>query len=251
MNPSEEHELVKSIIARLETADPAEKEQAELELRELCLHTAQPGSGAERKNLSAELAQHLGEKLEKTTKTCLLEHLELIGGKEAVPAITKALADPDNRLREQARRALQANPDPSAGGELRNALQSSDDTPWTIALLNALGYRRDEKNVALFSSYMRNPSHEIVSAAAAALGRTGGESASEALEAAGEKADAAAYREILDAWMQCAEKFIETGEREKAVRIYQKIHDANVPRFIKKSVRLKLSNLQSGTSKRK
>ena len=144
--------LVKSYVDRLASArkDHRGRYRSSVyqQFEKLCLKAARPGAEAERAAVCKAILPHLGSRTPKQTRADLLRMLEQIGRAECIFTLDRLLGDSDAETREQARRALQNNPSAEAAAVLRRALDAAKDAPWQVALINALGYRRDAPSVA-------------------------------------------------------------------------------------------------------
>src|SRR5688500_12641822 len=107
------------------------------------------------------------------TQVTLLRHLQRFGREETVPAVAKLLESQDQRVRECARRALEANPTKPAADALREHLDKATDPNWKPALLTALEYRRDPADAAVFAKYAAADEDALRVPALLALARTG------------------------------------------------------------------------------
>jgi HEAT repeat protein len=153
-------------------------------------------------------------------KPWLIRQLERIGRAEAVPQLAKCLADPDALIRESARRALMKNPAPEAGEALRAALASAD-TPWRVALINALAVRVEPANLSVFLKEAANENEDIRVAALRALGKLSDNSAVPVVSAAMTKGSDLARQVATDAYLTIAEGLANKGDTAAALAIYK------------------------------
>ncbi len=136
-------QVIATLIPGLAADALPDRETPQMTLERIASHAARPGAEPERAALSAELAARLGPDVPPAARLWLLRQLERIGGAEAVPALTRLLADPDPHLRDAARRALVANPAPAAVAALRDALADAPDEAGRVAALCSLAERAD------------------------------------------------------------------------------------------------------------
>jgi HEAT repeat protein len=160
-------------------------------------------------------------------KAIACKQLAVYGAKDAVPALAPLLADA--RLASWARIALEAIPDPAADDALRAAMGNLQGR-LLIGVINSIGYRRDAKAVAVLADKLKDADVDVASAAAAALGRIGGEPAAKALERALASAPGALRAEVAQGCILCAERFLAEGKRREAVTLYDTVRKANVPK---------------------
>ncbi|MBN1422206.1 MAG: HEAT repeat domain-containing protein [Planctomycetes bacterium] len=210
-----------------------ERKRAQLAL-EAMVHTAgRPGADAERGALAGEIAAKLGGDTPKTARVWLLKNLQFIGRDECVEAEAKLLQDPDAELRDCARRALAHNPVSKAGDALRKALGAAKDSAWRVALLNALGDRREASSIRLVAEFVEMPDEAVAVAAAKALGKIGGINAAKILSAAKGKAGAKVKPAMADALLACAEGLAAAGKTADAERIYRELRDPAEPSMVR------------------
>ena len=105
--------------------------------------------------------------------------LSLVGTKESVAPLAALLGD--EKLSHLARYGLEPNPDPGVDEALRTALGKLKGR-LLIGVIGSLGVRRDSKAVGPLSELLKDSDSDVAQAAARALGRIGGESATAALE---------------------------------------------------------------------
>jgi HEAT repeat protein len=150
----------------------------------------------------------------------VIRHIERIGRAEAVPALTELLADKD--LREPARRALMNNPAPAAAEALRAALPKADK-PFRIALINALGFRRDAASVQLLIAEAKSDDDGLRVNACDSLGLIGDGAAAEALAAAMAKGPIHTQIRATNASLALADALAIKGEKDAALKIYRSL----------------------------
>jgi len=162
----------------------------------------------------------------KAEKAITCKKLTLCGDKDAVPALVPLLAD--EQLASWARIPLEAIPGPEADAALRDAMGKLKGR-LLIGVINSIGVRRDSEAVAALAEKLKDSDLGVASAAAAALGKIGGASATKALEAA----LAGARPEICSAaakgLVRCAEQALASGDSKEAVRLYDLVRRADVP----------------------
>jgi HEAT repeat protein len=160
-------------------------------------------------------------------KAMACKRLAIYGGKAAVPALAALL--PDKDLASWARIALEAIPDPSADDALREAMGKVQGR-LLIGVINSIGVRRDAKAVDALVQRLKDADAEVASAAAAALGRIGGAPSVKALEPMLASAPPAVRPTVAEGCILCAERFLADGNRDEAVRLYDVVRKAEVPK---------------------
>ena len=146
--------------------------------------------------------------------------LRIVGTAQAVPAL-EALLDHDATA-HAARHALEGIPVPEAGAALRRAFPASAGL-LRVGLIDSLGWRGEPEAVPLLQPLLSDTDNSLASAAAAALGRIGGEDALAALESARDRIPIAARPALLEALLRCAERQLTNGQRARAMDIYQSL----------------------------
>ena len=155
------------------------------------------------------------------------KQLAIYGTKDSVPALAALLADAE--LASWARIALEAIPDPAAAAALRNALDTLQGK-LLIGVINSIGVRRDPKAVSDLAKKLKDQDPNVVSAAAAALGRIGGATAAKALTQSLSAAPEAARSDVAQGCILCAESFLAQGKATDARKLYDTVRTASVPR---------------------
>ncbi len=155
------------------------------------------------------------------------KQLAIYGTRDAVPALAPLLLNPD--LASWARIALEAIPDPAADEALRKAMKEAKGR-LLVGVINSIGVRRDAKAVDGLVENLADADVAVASAAADVLGKIGGEKAASTLEkflATGptEVRPAAAYGCVM-----CAEKFLADGKQAEAIRLYDTLRKASLPK---------------------
>ncbi len=186
---------------------------------------------ADQKAAAAEKERKLIEVLQSDAppkdKAITCKQLAVCGSKEAVPALAALL--PDKELSSWARIALEAIPDPAADDALRQALGKVEGR-LLIGVINSIGVRRDAKAVGDLAGRLKDADAEVASAAAAALGRIGGAPAAKALEPLLAGAPPAVRPAVAEGCILCAERFLADGKRDAAVKLYDTVRKADVPK---------------------
>jgi HEAT repeat protein len=174
----------------------------------------------------AELIAVLQSGAPKAEKVKAFKPLAVFGNKDAVPAIAPYLSDEE--LSSWARIALEAIPDPACDAALRKA-EAGLKGRLLIGVINSIGVRRDVQAVDALVTRLGDADADVAVAAAAALGRIGGDAASKALEKALATATPAVRGEVADAVVRCAEKDLAGGKKDEAIRLYELVSKAAVP----------------------
>ena len=175
---------------------------------------------------TAELIALLESDAPKAEKVKAFKPLAVSGNKDAVPALASYLSDEE--LSSWARIALEAIPDPACDEALRGAMTGLQGR-LLIGVINSIGVRRDAKAVDALAARLGDPDDEVAAAAAASLGRIGGDKAAKVLVQALVTAVPTVRGEVADAIVRCAEKALAAGQKDEAVRLYDVVSKADVP----------------------
>ncbi|HSA10530.1 MAG TPA: HEAT repeat domain-containing protein [Candidatus Paceibacterota bacterium] len=163
-------QTVTDLLPRLAAAKVEDRYDAQMELQALAANAARPGAESERAELAGVLtAKATDAAVPQPAQVWVVRQLEYIGAAESVAALAALLDGSDVELKECARRALEKNPDSTAGDRLRAALQRGGEVNWRIGLIQSLGERRDSRAVELISGELSGK--ETAPVAASALGK--------------------------------------------------------------------------------
>src|SRR6185436_4123150 len=200
-DPPDFTEIVKQIGQKLGGEDLYVRGEAAKMLETLANHASRPGADAERASLCQAMVKALGPDTPKWGRVWLLRQLEKNGRAEVVETLAGLSLDPDELIRQHAVMSLAANPSDEAAAKLRDMLAGSDDSYARVAIINAIGYRRDAKAVVNLAKWMDDSDERVSNAAVAALGAIGNGDALAALDkkVAPTPAGVDAYLRCLDA----------------------------------------------------
>jgi hypothetical protein len=167
---------ISAYLANLDSNDYAARQTARLDLRQELVDAG----FFRRRAYEKELLQFVGPTTPWETRDWTIRMLELIGGKSSVKPLAALLQDPDERIRDCARRTLSAIPSSSALRALETTLTAAApaDQP---AYIDALAYRGQSSTVRALSTILDSGAPAPASHAAVALGKISGRSAQAAL----------------------------------------------------------------------
>jgi HEAT repeat protein len=160
-------------------------------------------------------------------KAITCKKLLVHGTKNAVPALAKLLPNPE--LSSWARIALEAIPDPAADVALREALATVTGRQ-LIGVINSIGVRRDVAAVAVIVPKLADVDAEIAAASAYTLGKIGDAAATQALELALTAVTPPVRSAVAEGLLLCAERFLAADQAAEAVRLYDLVLAADVPK---------------------
>ena len=160
-------------------------------------------------------------------KAITCKRLAVYGSAEAVPALAPLLLDKE--LSSWARIALEAIPGPAADAALRDALGKAEGR-LLVGVINSIAVRRDAQAVNALAGKLRDADTEVASSAAVALGRIGGDASARILEPALADVPAVVRPAVAEGCILCAEKYLADGKSTEAVRLYDVVRRANLPK---------------------
>lgn len=178
----------------------------------------------------AQLVAVLRSEADDFQKIKACKRLALIGDRRVIAAVSPLLAN--ERLSHGARLVLEAIADPEATAALRSVMPSLKGKV-LVGVINSIGTLRDEKATEALGQKLADPSPEVVSAAAAALGRIATPEAVQLLLAAIPKSAAAARPALGDACLACAETALAQGNSQQATAILDGLLKIELPEQIR------------------
>ncbi|MGD0088652.1 MAG: HEAT repeat domain-containing protein [Planctomycetota bacterium] len=214
--------VLASLLPDMGSDDVGKQNAPQQALQRMAYNASRPGADAERAALAKVMSANLGEAVPVTARVWIIRQLEAMGRGEVVEALAGALKDKEPLVRETARRALQNNPAPEAGKILEAALAGADPK-WTVAVTNALGYRKDTSDLPTLLKEAASDDDEVRAAAVHALALVGDKSATDAIAAAMAKGSDAAKRTATDAYLLLADKLAEKGDKDSALAMAKKM----------------------------
>ncbi|MGD0261225.1 MAG: HEAT repeat domain-containing protein [Verrucomicrobiota bacterium] len=173
------------------------------------------------------LIRVLKSKAPPAEKAVACKQLAIYGTKDAVPALAPLLSDP--QLASWARIALEAIPGPAPEAALRHAMGRLQGK-LLIGVINSIAVRRDPKAVSALVKKLNDADPDVASTVAVALGRIGGAKAAKPLNQSLPVAPAAVRPAIAEGCILCAERFFAQGQPAEAVKLYDAVRAAKVPR---------------------
>jgi HEAT repeat protein len=155
------------------------------------------------------------------------KNLSVYGSDACVADVAKLL--PNEKLSSWARITLEAIPGPASDEALRKAAESVQGRQ-LVGVLNSIGVRRDAKAVELLAGRLGDKDADVASAAAVALGRIGNTAATDPLRKALGSAPAGVKSAVAEGLVLCAERLLASNNASEAVKIYDEVRKADVPR---------------------
>jgi HEAT repeat protein len=173
----------------------------------------------------AQIARQLAGVLETDAtfacKQAVCQHLALAGSGEQVRILAPLLSDEE--MAEPARYALEGIPGSTSVASLAEAL-SQPGTVNKIGVMNSLGVKRDPAATTALAGILKGADIVEAVAAAANLGKIGGDQAAQALAAELGTPSPTLRRHVPDAYLKCADRFLAEGQAAKAAAMYKKLY---------------------------
>jgi HEAT repeat protein len=198
-------------------------------LEEIIMRAGAPGAEKRRVALVRAMLAYLDRTGDLNEQVFLLRQLGAVGREESVPPLAGLLKDEAPAVRQYALRALQMNSSSAAGKALADSLAGAEQPRWQVALINALGARREASAAGAVSRMLAGPDEDVAEAAAMALGNIASPEAAKALAAARAGPSDKVARFVTRASLLCANRLLENGERALAAEIYQDVYDRASP----------------------
>lgn len=196
----------------------------------LFTYLAQPAAADDQQPAADQEAQYLvvlRSDAPAADKALACKGLAMYGGKDAVPVLAPLLAD--EQLASWARIALQTIPDPAAEDALREAMGKLQGK-LLIGVINSIAVRRDMKAAQGLIARLGDKDIEVATASAVALGRLAEPEAVKALEATLAQGAPSLRSAAAEGCILAAETFQADGNVEQAVRLFDSVRNAEVPR---------------------
>jgi HEAT repeat protein len=160
-------------------------------------------------------------------KAITCKKLAIYGSEEAAPALAPLLTD--ERFASWARIALEQIPGSASDKALREAAEKLHGR-LLVGVLNSIGVRRDAKAVSILAGKLNDSDTEVAAAAAVSLGKIGGTQAAKVLRRALGKASEPLRAAVAEGCVRCAENLVAEGKRADAVKLYDAVCQASVPK---------------------
>ncbi|MGO8698721.1 MAG: HEAT repeat domain-containing protein [Limisphaerales bacterium] len=160
-------------------------------------------------------------------KAIACKKLAIYGSADAVPALSPLLAD--KQLASWALIALEAIPGSAPDLALREAAGKLQGE-LLVGVIDSIGVRRDPGAVKILTRKLSDSDTTVASAAAVSLGKIGNPKAATALKRALARSSEAVRPAVAEGSVRCAEVLLADGKRSGAVRLYDAVRKATVPK---------------------
>ena len=225
--------LLDKLMPGLSADDLAHRTATRRTLESVCLNAGRPGAEQERECLCLAIVVRLGPTTPHDARVWLLQQVQHLGRHESVPALTLLLEERNPRIRELARQALQINSAQGAAIALRRALDKTKPTQERVAIVNAIGARRDPAAVTQLIEIMTGKDQALAAAAAEALGDIGTTRAIQALEVLRHGGSEPARTSAATALIRIADDLLNTGQRQHADDVYSALLENSEPTVVR------------------
>jgi len=184
-------------------------------------------------NGKAALKRHMEQKLigllagdaDYEAKLQACQVLARIGTEACIPVLEKMLGDP--KTTHIACWALEPNPSAAALAALRRGLQDAKGEA-AVCIMGVLGQRGDEMAVPILEKHIGSHSEMVAEAAMAAIGKIATPKAADVLAKARKTVGKALRGPANDAYLQCANRLAEAGQRDRAVAMLEEVLEDDV-----------------------
>ena len=190
------------------------------------------GKAADRKDIETRLIAVLKGQATRAAKQYVCRKLAVMGTSASVDALATLLTD--EKLSHMGRYALERMACDAAAKALRDAAGKAQGK-LRIGMINSLGARQDAGAVNMLIALLKNPDAAVSTAAAAALGRIGEESAAAALAEFLDKAPKKLKNAAVDANLDFAQRIAAKGNKAAAGKIYDKLYAKDQPGRIRRA----------------
>jgi HEAT repeat protein len=160
-------------------------------------------------------------------KAVACKRLAVYGDRESVPFLAPLLSD--EHLASWARIALEAIPGSAPDSALRQAATKLNGR-LLVGVINSIGVRQDTRAIGILSGKLKDADPEVASAAAVALGHIGGSKAAKSLTQYLPSAPENVRSAVAQGCILCGESFMAQKKSSDAVKIYDFVRDADVPK---------------------
>ena len=177
-----------------------------------------------------QLLEFLQSQATLASKQFVCRNLSIIGSELSAQVLADMLIDPETS--DMARYALERIPGEGVDAVLRDTLPKTKGVE-KIGIISTLGLRADSKSVPVLAALIKDTDAEVAAAAVAALGQITGPEAHAALAAAKDTTTGDLQMLVLDAYLNCADRLVDAGENEEALKIYRELYTSDIPEVIR------------------
>ncbi|MGE5297075.1 MAG: HEAT repeat domain-containing protein [Solirubrobacterales bacterium] len=214
------------LLPLMSAEDVGSRYAPQIVLQDMGSYAARPGAEIERETLAKVLAKNVDQpNMPNTVRHWIVFQLERIGKGESVPCLTKLMSDPDEHLRDYARRALEKNPDSAATDALLKTLADAKDAKWKIGVINALGTRRAATAIEPLTSTLGDSDPKVAAAAVTALSNIGSQDAATGLARVFNMPVSALYMKASQGMIDIAQEMLRQNSVAAAAEVYTVLYE--------------------------
>ena len=159
-------------------------------------------------------------------KQFLCKELSIMGTEQSVDVLYDLLTSNNPKNADIARYALERIPGDEVDAALLKALKKTKGTI-KVGVINTVGERGIKDATKPLSKLLENKDAAIAKAAAAALGKMGTDASATALGDALTTTTGETRDVVVDAYLKNADAFLQAGEKNKALAIYESLYVSN------------------------
>ncbi len=237
--------LLRTLLSATTYPDPASVERPrppKMILEEIIVAAGSPGQESQRTPLVRAMLALLESSDRLNDRVFILRQLAVVGREEVVPPLARLLAGNgrgESALRQYALGALESNTSAAAAEALLQALvaamEQAEEPAWRVAVIQALGRRREKSAAGLLVRDLDNRDAEVAAAAAMSLGSIATPEAAQALASAAKTAPEARRSVLSHARLLCADRMAARDSKDAAYAIFKDLHDATQDPLLKTS----------------
>jgi len=192
-------------------------------LEPIILRAGVPGADVQRRAMVRVMLDWMAKTDKPDERVFLLKQLAMLGRDEAVPVLAGLLKDQSPLIREHALRALESNPSAEAGRAMAAALDEAQQAAWRVAVINAVGRRREAAAVDGLRQWATRGDAEVADAALMALGNIATPQAAQFLSAFPADAAARSRPALVRTLLLSADRLRTQGNNEAAAALYRQV----------------------------
>ena len=217
-------DTLKVLLGHIATYQYGQSRAALAELDEFIRHAG--SSPPARKNLESSFLEFLGSNATLAGKQFICQRIAQIGTEASVPRLMSMLAE--SATYDMALSALELIGGDTVSTTLMKASRSASGRS-LVGIIGVFGNRRDPGAIPLLAPLVTSGDSMVSHAALSALGKIGTPAALEVLERANTSVAPVLRNYLLAATLVCAERLLQDGHKEQAVKVYWRLNAPGEP----------------------
>lgn len=202
-------------------------------LEPIIVRAGSPGAEANRRAVVRAMLDRLAATDQPGERVFLLRQLAVVGRDDAVPAVAALLAAQPAWMRQFALDALERNPSAAADKAIVAALADAKEPQWRVALVNALGRRRQSDAIGPLSQLTNSDDDAVAQAAIMAMGNIASPEAVGMLTGLVAKVPARHQPVLARALLLCADRLRAAGNAALAADLYRQVRATAADDFLR------------------